>query len=140
MSEVLDEVTAQLLRASPSTGTTEGRLRRIAVAWPSIVGELLCRSTRPVRLVDYTLVVAVDASRWAEALRFQTRTVMGRVRRVDRGVERLSIEAGPERAPAPPPPPESPVDLPPLPAIDDAELQAAFAGAVAAWARTRQES
>ncbi len=97
-------------------------LRRIAEAWPAVVGEQLAAVAQPARLAagDTLVVHARDAS-WTHALTLEERRILGRLADLlGEGAPRaMRVEVGVLAAP-----PETPPEPPPEPPSEEALVRA----------------
>jgi hypothetical protein len=58
----------------PATNSTD-LAARLTIAWPQVVGEEVAANSRPVRLRQGRLVVAVSSTMWAQTLQFMELTI-----------------------------------------------------------------
>jgi predicted nucleic acid-binding Zn ribbon protein len=98
VSDSLDRLVRHM--GAPSLDVTTSLVRR----WPELVGPHVGSNSRPVRLRDGTLTVAVGDPAWATQLRFLEATLLERLQ-AELGAEAVTaieVRVRPERAANPP--------------------------------------
>lgn|SRR5690625_20061 len=126
------------------------RQELLAQIWPTLVGEVIARRSRPLSLVDQTLHIEVDHPNLVRELSFHPLPLLGRVRQYSPWtIERLEVSYNPALVPSdgnqsrPPrqkdaPAPASPAIKGPTVAGIDDELQRII-DSIAAHRRERGE-